>query len=143
MSHRLLGGISATVAVLTLALGLLAGLSVGFEAAAAVMIVGSSLVTPLVPIVGNEVVPALRDRRRESGAESVDADDPLAELKTHSARGEIGDDEFERRIERLVELEGVGRGRGAEEWTGSCRSNGSEKRTEQHSTAVRPPIPRT
>jgi hypothetical protein len=40
MNHRLLGGISATVAVLTLTLGLLAGLFVGSEAAAVLMIVG-------------------------------------------------------------------------------------------------------
>ncbi|WP_123534951.1 SHOCT domain-containing protein [Halosimplex salinum] len=109
MDPRLVGGIAATVAILTLPVGLLAGLFVSFEVAAVVFIVGWFLLTPLIPIVGNEIWPALRERsqRGEAADESDAAADPLAELKARYARGEIDDAEFERRVERLVELEDV------------------------------------
>ncbi|WP_459193356.1 SHOCT domain-containing protein [Halosimplex sp. J119] len=109
MDHRLVGGITAVVAILTLPVGLLAGLFVGFEVAAVVFIVGWFLLTPLIPIVANEVWPAIRGRGSSSEGEAADADadDPLGELKARYARGEIGDAEFERRMERLVEIEDV------------------------------------
>ncbi|MFC7140745.1 SHOCT domain-containing protein [Halosimplex aquaticum] len=116
MDHRLLGGIAAVVAILTLPLGLLAGLFVSFEAAAVVFIVGWFLLTPLIPIVGNEIWPALRDR---SGSSDESAEEsPLEELKARYARGEIDDAEFERRMERLVEVE-------------DGRAGGSANRTER------------
>ncbi|WP_436927716.1 SHOCT domain-containing protein [Halosimplex amylolyticum] len=109
MDHRLLGGVAAVVAILTLPLGLLAGLFVGFEAAAVVFIVGWFLLTPLIPIVGNEIWPALRERSGSTDRASADddADDPLEQLKARYARGEIDDVEFERRVERLIEVEDV------------------------------------
>ncbi|MFC7197106.1 SHOCT domain-containing protein [Halosimplex aquaticum] len=95
---------------------LLAGLFVSFEAAAVVFIVGWFLLTPLIPIVGNEIWPALRDR---SGSSDESAEEsPLEELKARYARGEIDDAEFERRMERLVEVE-------------DGRAGGSANRTER------------
>ncbi|WP_415379711.1 SHOCT domain-containing protein [Halosimplex sp. TS25] len=109
MDQRLLGGVTAVVAILTLPLGLLAGLFVSFEVAAVVFILGWFLLTPLIPIVGNEIWPALRERSgsADRAAADDDADDPLEELKARYARGEIDDVEFERRVERLVEVEDV------------------------------------
>jgi len=104
MDQRLLGGVAATVAVLTLPLGLLSGLFFGFEAAAVVFVVGWFLLTPLIPIVGNEVAPPLARRLRDGNEGGEGETDPLAELKSRYARGEIGDAEFERRAERLLEV---------------------------------------
>lgn len=40
--------------------------------------------------------------------EAQSAEEPLQELRNRYARGEIGDDEFERKLDRLVETESVG-----------------------------------
>ena len=49
---------------------------------------------------------ARRDRRRERGR-SDETDAALAELRDRYARGELGDEEFEARVERLLETESV------------------------------------
>lgn len=101
MADDLISALTAVVAVVTLPLGVLALFFVSFEVALIVFVVGWFLLTPLIPIVGEELLPALDD---ESGVEQAD---PLTELKQRYARGEIGDAEFERQVEKLVETEDV------------------------------------
>lgn len=59
-------------------------------------IVGFVLVAPLVAIFG--------DRFIESD-EPGEFEDPVDELRTRYARGELSDTEFERRLDRLLETE--------------------------------------
>lgn len=46
-------------------------------------------------------------RRVPDGTDGDEPADPLAILRTRYANGEIGDEEFERRLERLTEVEDV------------------------------------
>ncbi|ELZ20271.1 hypothetical protein C475_20897 [Halosimplex carlsbadense 2-9-1] len=48
-----------------------------------------------------------RERGRRDRGRSDEADDALAELRDRYARGEIDDEEFEARVERLLETESV------------------------------------
>ena len=71
-----------------------------------IFIIGFAVVLPLVGILFDEddeyatgVEPSA-DRNREGEQE-----DPLERLKRWYAEGEIGDEEFERRLERLLETE--------------------------------------
>ncbi|ELZ29205.1 hypothetical protein C475_03274 [Halosimplex carlsbadense 2-9-1] len=91
------------VAMLTLPLGILCALFLGLTPAATVFVVGWLLLTPLLLFVGTELLPMLRNRT-DDGAEAPETD-PLDELKTRYARGEIDEREFERRVDRLVELD--------------------------------------
>lgn len=104
----LTGALTALVAVLTLPVGLLAGLFVGLEAAAIVFIVGWLLLVPGIPILGEELLPAITDRipaRRGPEADPDPAVDPVAELKRQYAEGEISEAEFERRVEQVLEAD--------------------------------------
>ena len=98
-----LGLLTILIAVLTLPVGLLAAMFVGVQAAAVVFIVGWLLLTPLVPILGSLWA---GDGDAESSAEP---DDPLTELKRRYAAGEIGEAEYERRLENLLEAESAER----------------------------------
>ncbi|WP_331235196.1 SHOCT domain-containing protein [Natronorarus salvus] len=97
------------VAIVTFALTALVGMA-GLEAlAGAVAVVGWFLLTPILLFWGEEVAEMLfggdteqRGRRVDPGA---DEDTALAELKRRYAEGEIDDEEFEHRLERLVELD--------------------------------------
>lgn len=107
MAGDLSGAIVALIAVLTLPLGILTGLFVGLKAAAVVFVVGWFLLVPTVAIVGDELLPALGESVRDDSKSEAESTDPLTELKERYARGEIDEAEFERRIERLLEVEGV------------------------------------
>jgi uncharacterized membrane protein len=93
------------VGVVTFALISLAGLA-GFEAlAGALAIVGWFLLVPLFLFWGEEVVEIVFD---DTEAEpDPEADDPFEVLKRRYAAGEIDDDEFERRVDRLVGVDGA------------------------------------
>lgn len=103
------------VAVLTVPLGVLAG-TAGLEAVAdAIFTAGFLLFTPLLLFWGEEIADALLgprpadDDAGDAHGDSADgtAHDPLAELKRRYASGELDDEEFEARVERLVALEDV------------------------------------
>jgi len=101
----LTGALAAVVAVATLPVGVLALFFASFEVALVVFVVGWFLLTPLIPILGEELLPALG--ASEDADATDEAADPLAELRTRYARGELGDEEFERQVEKLVATEGV------------------------------------
>lgn len=72
----------------------------------ATFILGFFVVIPLVLLLGDDF-PLVESE--ESDAESVSTadDDPLATLRERYASGEIGEEEFERKLERLLETEAL------------------------------------
>lgn len=100
------------VAVATLPLAALAAIFVGETAAAVVAIVGWFFLVPVLAILKDETDLLDRWRERSESDESTDghradSDDALQRLRERYAAGEIDDVEFERRLERLLETEGV------------------------------------
>jgi len=101
------------VAVATLPLAALAAIFVGETAAAVVAIVGWLFLVPVLGILEDHVeLAGLLDRSESAGAsdrtsDADESDDALQRLRERYAAGEIGDAEFERRLERLLETEGV------------------------------------
>lgn len=95
-------------------LPVLAVLTFGFTALSAVLGLGSLVPTifvlgffiliPLVAILGDSL-PMVKSGSDEDGSET--ATDPIEELRARYARGELTDEEFERRLERLLETEDV------------------------------------
>lgn len=109
-------------AVVTLPIGILAALFVGWHAAAVVFVVGWLLLTPLSAILfGGPYTPApggdpeeiqewmaVADRMDSDDSGSTGPDeDPIAELRDRYARGEIDEAELERRLEALLEIENL------------------------------------
>ncbi|ELY57155.1 hypothetical protein C491_11658 [Natronococcus amylolyticus DSM 10524] len=92
------------IGVVTFALLSLVGLA-GLEALAGVIaIVGWFLLVPLFLFWGEEIADiALGDDSKPDHT----VDDPFEELKRRYAVGEIDDEEFERRIDRLVGIDGA------------------------------------
>ncbi|MDG5818370.1 SHOCT domain-containing protein [Natronococcus sp. A-GB7] len=76
-----------------------------------IAIVGWFLLVPVFLFWGEEIADiVLEERAPDSASETVppstaESDDALEELKRRYAAGEIDDDEFERRLERLVGVE--------------------------------------
>lgn len=103
----------AIVAVATLPLTALAGIFLGEAAAATVAIVGWLLLVPVIAILSDHVDLRQWLGGRDAAAATADArdggagDDALERLRERYAAGEIDDTEFERRLERLLETEGV------------------------------------
>ncbi|ELZ26955.1 hypothetical protein C475_08471 [Halosimplex carlsbadense 2-9-1] len=104
------------VAVATLPLAALAAIFVGGDAPAVVAIVGWFFLVPVLAILSQYVdlrewLGERRGRTRPTDATREDErdgeDDALHRLRERYAAGEIGDAEFERRLERLLETEGV------------------------------------
>ncbi|WP_276299120.1 SHOCT domain-containing protein [Halorussus lipolyticus] len=74
-----------------------------------IFVLGFFLVIPLIAILGDSL-PMVRDGGDDDvSVESIQTeqsgDDPIDELRTRYARGELTDAEFERRLERLLETE--------------------------------------
>lgn len=93
------------IAVLTLPVGVLVGLTVGFEAAAVVFVVGWMALVPGLGVL-REWLGDDDDLAAMAGAVTEqEEEDPLETLRERYARGEIGDEEFERRLEELVATE--------------------------------------
>lgn len=111
------------VAVATLPVGILAALFLGPLEGATVFVVGWLLLVPILgiltdavsgPGVDDEIEGAVKERIAESIEGSSDGasargsgEDPLEALRERYARGEIGDAEFERTLERLIATEDV------------------------------------
>jgi hypothetical protein len=107
-------------AVLTVSVGILAWMFVGAGAAVAVFVIGWPL---LVPATGVVFIPsygidsglneAVNGRVKSESKASVSEGtrdperDPIAEAKQQYARGEIDEQELERRLELLLETEDV------------------------------------
>jgi len=113
-------------AVVTLPVGILTGLFVGFQAAIAVLVVGWLLLVPaaavlFTPMGGsgekvsqevNELVQEeIKQSVRDTSEQSVD---PIEALRQRYARGEIDEQELEEGLEALLKTEGVDAGDEAE-----------------------------
>ncbi|WP_435176631.1 SHOCT domain-containing protein [Halorussus sp. AFM4] len=75
-----------------------------------IFVLGFFILVPLVAILGDSLPWVASevdgvDVERESAA--TVGDDPVEELRARYARGEFTDEEFERRLERLLETEDV------------------------------------
>lgn len=100
------------IGVLTVPIVSLVGIAGFGTLSGALAIIGFLLLTPLFLFWGEEIADlAFGPEQEESKVV-----DPVTELKTRYARGEIGDEEFERRLDRLLDVEGemVARGGGEE-----------------------------
>jgi len=72
----------------------------------ATFILGFFVLIPLVALLGEDfplVEPEAADGR--SASTTATAEDPLATLRERYATGEIGEEEFERKLDRLLETE--------------------------------------
>jgi len=100
--------LTASVSVLTLGVGLLA-LFAGVENWWMIFVVGWAVVTPLVAIlfdVDDEKEEAATRETPESAATTTTSD-ALETLRDRYARGELSEEQFERKVERLLETETV------------------------------------
>jgi len=103
--------LAAAVTVLSYGLTILLGLFGLARLAAALFVVGFLIGTPLVLILGTASSADESSEMESAPPETADeraattADTPIAALRGRYARGELTDEEFERRLERLVETE--------------------------------------
>lgn len=96
----------AIIAVLTLPAAGLAAILFGGTAAAAIALVGWFVLVPVLAILEDEE--GLDIEFQWNDAETTTASgDPLDTLRDRYARGEVDDEEFETRLERLLETEDV------------------------------------
>lgn len=96
--------LTSLIAVLTLPAGLLALLFWTPTAAAVIFVVGWLLLVPVIPLI------ALYFSIRDSKVPEESTDNPVSDLKHRYAAGEIDEDEFNRRIEHLIETEEIDSG---------------------------------
>jgi uncharacterized membrane protein len=101
---------TGVASLLVLGLGLTA-LFAGIDWFWVIFAVGFAVVVPLVSLLVDEEPPdrATGGRATESPTETTDpdteTDDPLATLRDRYARGELTDEQFERKLETLLETE--------------------------------------
>lgn len=125
--YRMLSRLTPLCAVLTLPLGILAGLFYGLTAALVVFVVGWLLLTPASAILfgepddpgplGDSVEEEVQEHVQQRVSEKLDAKldenadrntkDPVEELRDRYARGEIDEVELERRLDTLLEMEEI------------------------------------
>ncbi|MFC6757143.1 MULTISPECIES: SHOCT domain-containing protein [Haloarcula] len=103
--------LAAVVTVLSYGFAILLGLFGLPRLAAALFVVGFLIATPLVLILGTASSAVESSEMESAPLETADemaattADTPIATLRGRYAQGELTDEEFERRLERLVETE--------------------------------------
>lgn len=125
-SNSLGARLTPLFAVITLPLGILAGLFFGMQAAVAVFVVGWLLLTPAtailfgppgppgtigqdpwIPDEVDEMVRAeIKGSMQSEGGSGSDID-PVEELRQRYARGEIDEQELERGLDALLETEAI------------------------------------
>lgn len=89
------------VAVVTLPVGVLAGVAGIERLTAAIFVVGWFLLVPLLLFWGEEIADWLVDTPEKDDSTV----DPVTELQARYARGEISEEEFERRLSVLLETD--------------------------------------
>jgi uncharacterized membrane protein len=107
-TRELAAAAPAVIAVATLGVVALLGLFGYGTLAGAAAILGWLLLTPLSAVLVDALgleEPAAEATESESATTATA--DPLETLRDRYARGEIGEEEFERRLERLLETEDV------------------------------------
>ncbi|WP_247730817.1 SHOCT domain-containing protein [Halovivax limisalsi] len=103
-TSELLGALVAVTAVATLPLGILATLFIGWQLGTAVFVLGWFLVVPTLAILAGVIEDDERERVSDRDA-AANESDPLETLRERYARGEIGEAEFERRVDELLETD--------------------------------------
>jgi uncharacterized membrane protein len=87
----------------------LLALAVGVPVAGALLlsgtVTGAALTVLIVGTIAVSLVLADRIEDEEDGSDTDAEPDPLESLRDRYARGELTEDEFERRVERLLETE--------------------------------------
>ncbi|MFC4550315.1 MULTISPECIES: SHOCT domain-containing protein [Halorussus] len=74
-----------------------------------IFVLGFFIAVPLVALIG-EKLPIVESENESDGAradQTPASDEPVARLRSRYADGELTHDEFERRLERLLETENV------------------------------------
>ncbi|GGN91719.1 SHOCT domain-containing protein [Haloarcula pellucida] len=97
---------AGVVAVLTFGLTALFPIAGFPKLAAATAILGFLVVLPLVGILGADFPLVESDATSQArSSEPEPTESPIERLRDRYARGEVSDEEFERRLERLLETE--------------------------------------
>jgi len=113
--ERFRANAAGVVSLVVLGAGL-AALFAGIEFFWAIWVVGFAAVVPLVAMLFSEETDAewtdatrgnTPDRDRENGHTTGSTDEALRALRERYARGELTDEQFERKVERLLETETV------------------------------------
>jgi uncharacterized membrane protein len=108
MSERARGFVASElwllIAVLTLPLGMLGGM-IAESLSDVIITVGWFLLTPVFLFWGDEIAALVFSGDRSTAETESSNDDAVDELKRRYAEGEIGESEFERRLERLIALD--------------------------------------
>ncbi|WP_424002541.1 SHOCT domain-containing protein [Haloarcula salina] len=105
--------LAAVIGVLSLGLAMLASVAgLGSTLAPVAIITGWFVLVPLVALLGSDL-PLIEspeqdgDERTEADETTVNSTSPVEHLRERYARGELSDEEFERRLDRLLETEGL------------------------------------
>ncbi|WP_330632572.1 SHOCT domain-containing protein [Halocatena halophila] len=93
---------TGVVALLVLGVGLVA-MFARIPNFYAIWAIGFAVVVPLVAILTNSEFGS----DAESSAEETDSDNPLETLRERYARGELTDEQFEEKLDRLLETETI------------------------------------
>lgn len=104
--------LSAVIGVLSLGLAMLASVAgLGSSLAPVAIITGWFILIPLVGLLGSDLPmiesPERTDEPVAEDVQTVGSKDPVEHLRERYARGELSDEEFERRLDRLLETEAV------------------------------------